>query len=119
MKINVIRVAAKRVVPHPTEGYANLQSEISLEAALDPADDVDASIRALQVDCENRVQEHMDSLRDSIIHREEYERYISRVTSLENQLSRTQRELDEMKKEEVTRPLLFSSERGVEGTSEE
>ena len=97
MKVEEITVHASRTLPHPCESYANIRSGITMRATLSEGDDVDESVKTLQIRAERLVEEHSAILISSIEQRDVAEREASEIRSLEDSLHRQAQRLSELK----------------------
>lgn len=61
MQVRTVTVSASRKMPHPTTEFASYSSLVSLEAALDEADNPAAAVKKLQAQVDNLVEQVMES----------------------------------------------------------
>lgn len=98
MKINEITVSAGRTFNHPYEDYSNLRPSVTIKASLDDGDDPEKVLSDLQAKAEKSVEDHKQNL----LHSLEELHYLSEaqrdMTTLAEQIERSQKRLDEIRK---------------------
>jgi hypothetical protein len=97
MKVQSITAKAGRTFNHPYESYSNLRCDVEMSAVLEPGDDPAASVKELQARAETLCEQHKQQQLESLHMLEEQQRLQARRMSLEDQISRHQNELDQIK----------------------
>jgi len=99
MNIVSITVSAGRTFNHPYEQYSNLRPEVSMTAELNGSDDPDGVTKLLQAKAEGLVEDHKRGLLASIEELHKLSEYQAAVRGLQDQLKRTQQQLDHIRSE--------------------
>lgn len=99
MKIETITVTAGRTFNHPHEQYSNLRPEVVLHATLEPGEDAAVAAKELQARAEGLVEDHKQGMLRSIEELWQLSQRQAEMRGLENELKRTQRRLEEIRKE--------------------
>lgn len=92
-----ITVSAGRTFNHPYESYSNLRPNVTIEAALDPGEDVDAAIKSLQAKAEGLVEDHKQAMLRSIEELRDLTERQREIARLEDQLTSAQRRIDQIR----------------------
>lgn len=99
MKVTEITVSAGRTFSHPYEDYSNLRPQVTLRATIEEGDDPSEQTKALQALAEKSVEDHKHALLDSL-HKLHYLTESQReITSLGQQIVRSQARIDALRKE--------------------
>ena len=99
MKINTIIVTAGRTFNHPHEQYSNLRPEVVLTATLDEGEDPHVATRDLQQRAEGLVEDHKQSLLNSIEELYQLTQRQAEVRGLQTELNRAQKRLEAIRAE--------------------
>ena len=99
MKIKEITVHAGRTFNHPFESYSNLRPSVSMTADISENEDPEEAIRTLQAKAEGLVEDHKQNMLSSLEEIHDLEMKNHEIKGLEEQLTRTQFRLDEIRKE--------------------
>ena len=99
MEITEITVSAGRTFNHPYETYSNLRPGVTVKATLAPGENPTKAINELQALAEKTVEDHKQAL----LHSLEELHYLTEaqrdMTTLAEQITRSQRRLDEIRKQ--------------------
>lgn len=110
MKITEVTVSAGRTFNHPYEDYSNLRPNVTIKATLDESDSSEQQIKALQAMAEKSVEDHKQALLDSL-HKLHYLSESQReLTSLGEQVQRSQMRIEQLRKEFPQLSLQTSNE---------
>jgi hypothetical protein len=105
MKINTITVTAGRTFNHPHEQYSNLRPEVTMTATLDEGEDPSTATKELQSRAEGLVEDHKQGLLKSIEELYQLTERQAEMRGLQEQLTRTQARLNDIRKEHPTLQL--------------
>ena len=97
MQVKTITVHAGRTIPHPSESYSNLRPSISMTAELEPGENPDECIRALQAKAEGLVSDHTAHLVESIREAEQIAIESRQIADLERSINRGQQQLEDLR----------------------
>ncbi len=99
MEITEITVSAGRTFNHPYETYSNLRPGVTVKATLAPGENPTKAINELQALAEKTVEDHKQAL----LHSLEELHYLTEdqrdMTTLAEQITRSQQRLDEIRKQ--------------------
>lgn len=98
MKIAEITVSAGRTFNHPYEDYSNLRPNVTIRATLDEGDDPEKVLAELQAKAEKSVEDHKQNLLHSLEELHFLTQAQRDYTSLAEQIERSQRRLDEIRR---------------------
>jgi small-conductance mechanosensitive channel len=98
MQITEIVVSAGRTFNHPFEQFSNLRPNVTLKATLSPEDDPAKAMNELQAMAEKSVEDHKQALLHSIEELHYLTEAQRNMTSLAEQITRSQRQLEEIRK---------------------
>lgn len=110
MRVTEITVTAGRTFNHPFESYSNLRPEVVLKATLDAGDDVTIATNALQRHAERLVEDHKAGMLTSLAAINDMSIRRAKIADLERLLSRSQSELDSLRRDDEAPDLLFGEE---------
>lgn len=116
MKITEITVSAGRTFNHPYEDYSNLRPQVTMKATIEEGDDPTEQTKALQAMAEKSVEDHKQALLDSL-HKLHYLTESQReITSLGEQMARSQARIDALRKEfpQLSLPGVQTEDEGAE-----
>lgn len=99
MNIKTITVTAGRTFNHPHEAYSNLRPEVTITADLYEGESVIDVTKTLQATAEGLVEDHKQGLLTSIEELHKLTQYQAEVRGLQEQLKRTQHQLDHIRSE--------------------
>lgn len=99
-KVTEVNVSASRGFNHPYEDYSNLKPFISLRIELEESEDVDKVVKEYQAKAESLVEDHKQHMLDSLTKLHEMAQYQQRVASLEDKIKESQKELDNLRKQQ-------------------
>jgi hypothetical protein len=120
MRIEKITVTAGRTLPHPNEAYANVRSDVTLNATLDEGEDPVAALKQLQRQAEQLVEEHSTVLIASLEQRKIREQDIADIRRLESSIEKGNQQLAELQQRvahnEVSQGLLFDDRAAAQCT---
>lgn len=98
MKVTTIEVTAARTFNHPHEEYSNLRPAVRMAATLDPDEDPAAAVKSLQAKAEGLVEDHKQSLLQSLEELYQLSTRQAEVRGLQKQLTQAQDRLNEIRK---------------------
>lgn len=99
MKVTEITVSAGRTFNHPYEDYSNLRPQVTMRSTVEEGEDPIAATKTLQAMAEKSVEDHKQALLDSL-HKLHYLSESQReLTSLGEQMKRSQARIDALRKE--------------------
>lgn len=99
MQIVEIVVSAGRTFNHPFEQFSNLRPNVTLKATLAPEDNPAKAMNELQAMAEKSVEDHKQALLHSIEELHYLTEAQRNMTSLAEQITRSQRQLEAIRKE--------------------
>lgn len=105
MKINTISVTAGRCFNHPHEQYSNLRPEVTMTATVDDGEDPKEAAKALQAQAEGLVEDHKNSLLQSIEELYQMTQRQAELRGLTRQLTDAQARINDIRKEHPTLQL--------------
>lgn len=97
-----IIVSAARGFNHPYEDYSNLKPFISMKVELEEGDDPEKVTKEYQAKVESLVEDHKQNMLESLRRLYEMGRYEKQVACLENQIKRSQHDLENLRKQQTT-----------------
>ncbi len=97
-KVTEVIVSAGRTFNHPHESYSNLRPQVTMKAEVLPGEDPAEVAKALQAQAEGLVEDHKQSMLNSIEELYELTQTQARVAGLRSTIERAQRELDDARK---------------------
>jgi hypothetical protein len=97
MNIRKITIEAGRTFNHPLESFSNLRPSVTLSADLVDGEDAKTATKALQAMAEELVEDHKHLLLDHIRQLHELTEARAQAVSLETELARAQRKLEELR----------------------
>jgi len=124
MEITEITVSAGRTFNHPYETYSNLRPNVTVKANLAPGEDPVKAINDLQALAEKTVEDHKQELLNSLEELHFLTEAQREMTSLGEQVTRSQMRLEEIRKRHPTLTTLTlpgvsdTSDKGDDGISD-
>lgn len=97
MKVTEITVTAGRTFNHPHESYSNLRPSVTMKASLDDGEDASDATKALQAKAERLVEDHKNTLLDTLNQIYEQDQVDSQIADLERQLTTAQARLERLR----------------------
>lgn len=97
--VKKIVVSAGRTFNHPYESYSNLRPQVTVEAQLEEGEDFREATKSLQAQAEQLVEDHKRFMLDSLHELHTLGENQRRAASIEATIRRSQKELDELRKE--------------------
>lgn len=110
MKVTEITVTAGRTFNHPHESYSNLRPEVRMTATLDDGDDASDATKALQAKAERLVEDHKNTLLDTLNQIYEQDQVDSQIADLERQLTTAQERLAHLRWRRQELPALATTQ---------
>ncbi len=98
MKIVEVTVSAGRTFNHPHESYSNLRPSVNFKAVIEEGDDPIAAAKELQRQAEQLVEDHKQNMLKSLEDLFDLTERQRELTTLEQQLSRAQARMDQIRK---------------------
>jgi hypothetical protein len=99
MKIVEIIVSAGRTFNHPYEQYSNFKPHITLKGSVEEGEDPVACAKAMQQQAESLVEDHKQSLLESIEQLANMQRAERELTDLGRTMARAQERIDQLRKD--------------------
>ena len=106
MQIDRITVRAGRVLPHPLYSYSNIKCDLEYSASLEAGEDPNKARAELQAKAESDVENHANELKESI---RDYQGHLAnkqRISQLQAEIDRKNKEIEDLKSSELSQPLL-------------
>jgi len=104
MRVTEITVTAGRTFNHPHETYSNLRPEVRLTATLDDTDDASDCAKALQAKAERLVEDHKNTLLQTLEQIYEQDQIDGQIANLERELTHAQQGLDRLRRQRQQLP---------------
>ena len=97
-KVTEIIVSAGRTFNHPHESYSNLRPQVTMKAEVLPGEDPCEVAKALQAQAEGLVEDHKQSMLNSIEELYELSETQARIAGLRSTIERAQQQLNDARK---------------------